>query len=412
VAAANRSNQYVSPERFHRVLLIVLDSVGIGAMPDAARYGRDDPASDTLGHVLERCPTPLPTLERLGLGHIRPLRGIATDQPPLAAHGRCALRSDGKDTTTGHWEMAGIILDPGFPVFPRGFPPELIAAFEQRIGTGTLGNVAASGTEIIQRLGPEHLRTGYPIVYTSADSVFQIAAHEQRIPLERLYEICAIARELCQGPWRVGRVIARPFVGDAASGFTRTRHRHDYAVPPPAGMLLDRLAARGVPVHAVGKIHDVFLGRGISSHVPMSSNADGLAKTLSALAEIPRGLIFTNLVDFDMVYGHRNDVAGYAAALAECDAWLARIVAALRPGDLLLLTADHGCDPTTASTDHSREYAPLLAYTPAGPAPDLGTRASLADIGQTIAGNFGCRLAAGVSFLEAVTPLSAPASPG
>ncbi|HET9784234.1 MAG TPA: phosphopentomutase [Terriglobales bacterium] len=400
------------PERFHRVLLIVLDSVGIGAMPDAAHYGPDDAASDTLGHVLERCPTPLPTLERLGLGHIRPLRGIAATAPPLAAYGRCALRSDGKDTTTGHWEMAGIILDPGFPVFPRGFPAELITAFEQRIATRTLGNCAASGTEIIQRLGTEHLRTGFPIVYTSADSVFQIAAHEDRLPLERLYEIGTIARELCQGPWRVGRVIARPFVGDAASGFTRTRHRHDYAVPPPAGMLLDQLAERGVPVHAVGKIHDIFLGRGIASHVPMSSNADGLAKTLAALAEFPRGLIFTNLVDFDMIYGHRNDVAGYAAALAECDGWLARIVAALAPGDLLLLTADHGCDPTTPSTDHSREYAPLLAYVPYGAAPNLGTRSSLADIGQTIAENFGARLTAGTSFLAALLPTRAGASPG
>lgn len=387
------------PELFHRVLLIVLDSVGIGAMPDAARYGPDDASSDTLGHVLERHPTPLPTLERLGIGHIRPLRGIAASQPPLAAYGRCALRSDGKDTTTGHWEMAGIILDPGFPVFPHGFPAELIAAFEQRIGARTLGNLAASGTEIIQRLGAEHLRTGFPIVYTSADSVFQVAAHEQRIPLDRLHEICRIARQLCQGPWRVGRVIARPFVGDAASGFTRTRNRHDYAVPPPEGMLLDQLAARAEPVHAVGKIHDIFLGRGISSHAAMSSNADGLAKTLAALAEVPRGLIFTNLVDFDMLYGHRNDAAGYANALAACDAGLAGIVDALHPGDLLLLTADHGCDPTTPSTDHSREYVPLLAYTPGGAAPDLGTRASLADIGQTIAENFGIHLAAGTSFL-------------
>ncbi|HEY8054801.1 MAG TPA: phosphopentomutase [Terriglobales bacterium] len=400
------------PPRFNRVLLIVLDSVGIGAMPDAARYGAYDPISDTLGHVLERCPTPLPTLERLGLGHIRALPGIAATAPPLAAYGRCTLRSDGKDTTTGHWEMAGIILDPGFPVFPHGFPAELMAAFERRIGTRTLGNVAASGTEIIQRLGPDHLRTGYPIVYTSADSVFQVAAHEQRVPLPHLYEICAVARELCRGPWQVGRVIARPFTGDAAAGFARTRHRHDYAVPPPEGMLLDQLAARGVPVHAVGKIHDIFLGRGISSHVPMTSNADGLAKTMAALAEIPRGLIFTNLVDFDMIYGHRNDVAGYAAALAECDGWLQRVTAALGPGDLLVLTADHGCDPTTPSTDHSREYTPLLAYTPGGPAPDLGTRASLADIGQTIAENFGARLPAGTSFLAALLPARAGASPG
>ncbi|MGH9412188.1 MAG: phosphopentomutase [Terriglobales bacterium] len=386
--------------RFRRVVLIVLDSVGIGAMPDAARYGPDDAASDTLGHVLAQCPTPLPTFEHLGLSHIRPLPGLSAAQPAAASYGRCALRSDGKDTTTGHWEMAGIILDPGFPAFLGGFPPDLIAAFERRIGRGTLGNVAASGTEIIQRLGAEHLRTGHPIVYTSADSVFQVAAHENRIPLAELYSMCTAARELLQGPWRVGRVIARPFVGSIEDGFTRTRNRHDYAVPPPQGMLLDRLAENRTPVHAVGKIADIFLGRGITSHSPMQSNADGLAQTLAAVQTMAHGLIFTNLVDFDMVYGHRNDVAGYAAALAECDAWLARIAATLRTDDLLLLTADHGCDPTTPSTDHSREYAPLLAYASGRPGRDLGTRASLADIGATIARNFGTRIDRGTSFLE------------
>jgi phosphopentomutase len=389
---------------FARVFLIVLDSVGIGAMPDAARYGADDPLSDTLGHVLERVPTPLPTLEALGLGHIRPLTGISDRGSPRGSWGRCALRSDGKDTTTGHWEMAGIILDPGFPVFPGGFPSELVAEFERRIGCGTLGNVAASGTEIIQRLGAEHLRTGFPILYTSADSVFQLAAHEERVPLNQLYAMCETGRALLQGPWRVGRVIARPFIGDAAHGFERTRNRHDYAVPPPEGMLLDQLAERGVPVHAVGKIFDIFLGRGISSHVAMSSNADGLEKTLAAMDAVPAGLVFVNLVDFDMVYGHRNDVAGYAAALAECDRYLGRIVARLRADDLLLLTADHGCDPTAGSTDHSREYVPLLAFSPvpAFAAQDLGTRASLADVGQTIAENFGATLAAGNSFLSSM----------
>ena len=390
---------------FARIFLIVLDSVGIGAMPDAARYGSEDPLSDTLGHVLERQPTPLPTLEALGLGHIRPLHGIVAQGSARGSWGRCALRSDGKDTTTGHWEMAGIILDPGFPVFPVGFPSELVAEFERRIGCGTLGNVAASGTEIIQRLGAEHLRTGFPILYTSADSVFQLAAHEQRIPLVRLYAMCQTAREMLDGSTesqpRVGRVIARPFIGDALHGFERTRNRHDYAVPPPGGMLLDRLAERRVPVHAVGKIFDIFSGRGISSHVAMSSNADGLEKTLAAMAAVPAGLVFVNLVDFDMVYGHRNDVAGYAAALAECDQYLGRMLARMRSGDLLLLTADHGCDPTTPSTDHSREYVPLLAYSPA-PAfwpGNLGTRASLADVGATVAENFGARLETGASFL-------------
>lgn len=388
---------------FRRVILIVLDSVGVGAMPDAARYGPDDAASDTLGHVLERCPTPLATLEALGLGHIRPLPGIAAARPPLASYGKCGLRSSGKDSTTGHWEMAGIILDPGFPAFPGGFPAALVSAFEQRIGRGTLGNVAASGAEIIARLGAEHLRTGRPILYTSADSVFQLAAHEQRVPLDTLYAWCAAARALLDDPaqpeWRVGRVIARPFVGDAAGGFTRTRHRHDYAVAPPEGMLLDQLAARGVTVHAVGKIHDLFLGRGIASHAATGSNAEGLEQTLAALDAVPTGLIFVNLVDFDMLYGHRNDVAGYAAALAECDHCLARLIAQMSANDLLLLTADHGCDPTTASTDHSREYVPLLAYAPGRAAAALGTRATLADVGQTIAENFGARLDAGTSFL-------------
>ncbi|HXE31608.1 MAG TPA: phosphopentomutase [Terriglobales bacterium] len=382
-----------------RVIWIVLDSVGIGAMPDAARYGPHDAEADTLGHVLARHPTPLPTLAWLGLGHIRPLPGLEATQPAAASYGRCALASDGKDTTTGHWEMAGIVLDPGFPVFPDGFPPALMAAFEQRIGRATLGNVAASGTEIIERLGAEHVRTGAPIVYTSADSVFQVAAHEERIPVDELYAICRTARELLTGEWKVGRVIARPFVGDAASGFRRTRNRHDFAVPPPAGMLLDALAAAGVPVHAVGKIHDVFLGRGIATHTAMLSNRDGLEKTLALMAQCPTGLIWTNLVDFDMMYGHRNDCQGYAAALGEADSYLGRIVAAMEKSDLLLITADHGCDPTTPGTDHSREYVPLLAYVPGAAGRALGTRASLADAGQTVARVFGTAIAVGTAWM-------------
>ena len=402
--------------RFTRVILIVLDSVGVGALPDAARFGPDDAQSDTLGHVLERHPTPLPTLEGLGLGHIRPLRGVSAARPARASFGKCVLLSEGKDSTTGHWEMAGIILERGFPTFPQGFPPELVAEFEKRIGRRTLGNVAASGTGILARLGAEHLRTGFPILYTSADSVFQLAAHEQRIRLDQLYALCAAARAMLDDPakpaWRVGRVIARPFVGDAERGFTRTAGRHDYAVPPPAGMLLDQLTERGVAVHAVGKIHDLFLGRGISSHAPTRSNAEGMEQTLAAMATLPAGLILVNLVDFDMLYGHRNDVAGYAAALGEFDRGLGAIIARLRPDDLLLLTADHGCDPTTASTDHSREYAPLLAYSPGAAAADLGTRASLADLGQTIAENFGARLAAGTSFLAALGAVSSGPAAG
>ncbi len=389
------------PVKFARVALIVLDSVGIGEMPDAAQYG--DAGSDTLGHLLAARPTRLPRLQALGLGNIRPLAGVPPAQPPLASYGKCALLSDGKDTTTGHWEMAGIILEKGFPLYPHGFPAELMREFERRIGRGTLGNVAASGTEIIQQLGEEHLRTGRPIVYTSADSVFQIAAHEEVIPLPELYRICEIARELLQGPHRVGRVIARPFLGTHAGNFQRTRHRHDYAIPPPEGMLLDRLAAGGVPVYAVGKIFDIFLGRGIREHVSMQSNADGLEATLALLDRVAEGLVFVNLVDFDMLYGHRNDVEGYARALEECDSYLERIEAKLHASDLLLLTADHGCDPTTASTDHSREYAPLLALAPGRAAHPLGTRRSLADIGETIADNFQVPLHRGESFLAALT---------
>ncbi len=386
---------------FPRVFLVVLDSVGIGEMPDAARYG--DAGSDTLGHLLAARPARLPNLAALGLGNIRPLPHLPPAQPPLGGFGKCALRSDGKDTTTGHWEMAGIILDPGFPVFLHGFPPELIAAFEQRIGRKILGNVAASGTEIIRQLGEEHMRTGAPIVYTSADSVFQVAAHEEVIPVPELYRLCEMARELLQGPWQVGRVIARPFVGRDAAHFERTRHRHDYAIPPPPGMLLDRLAERDVPVYAVGKIFDIFLGRGISSHVAMDSNADGLEKTLVAMDTVERGLVFVNLVDFDMLYGHRNDVEGYARALEEFDVYLGTMRQRLRPDDLLILTADHGCDPTTSSTDHSREYAPLLTYGAQAKPGALGTRASLADIGATIAENFGTRIDTGKSFLERLT---------
>lgn len=384
--------------RFARALLIVLDGVGAGALPDAASYG--DTGADTLGHIHARCPLRLPHLRALGLGHAHPALGHV-GEAPLAAYGRSAILSGGKDTTTGHWEMAGIITEPGFPTYPNGFPPELIAEFEARIGRPTLGNLPASGTEIIERLGPEHLRTGAPIVYTSADSVFQVAAHEEIIPVEELYRICAIARDLLAGPHRVGRVIARPFTGAGPGRFQRTRRRHDYAIPPPEGMLLDRLAAAGVPVMAVGKISDIFLGRGISRHAPMDSNAHGMALVQAALQDFPRGLIFANLVDFDMLYGHRNDVAGFAAALEEFDAALGRLLPALGPGDLLLITADHGCDPTTPSTDHSREYVPLLAYG-AGLRGALGTRTSLADIGQSLAANFGLPLNRGQSFLPHV----------
>lgn len=379
---------------------IVLDSVGIGEMPDAEDYG--DRGSDTLGNIARLRRLHIPTLVRLGIANIRPLEGLAPDAAPMGAFGKCALASPGKDTTTGHWEMAGIHLERPFPLYPNGFPREILEEFERRTGRKTLGNVPASGTEIIQRLGDEHVRTGWPIVYTSADSVFQIAAHEQVIPIEELYRICEIARDILRPPHEVGRVIARPFIG-ASGNYTRTANRHDYAVAPPEGMLLDRLAMRGIAVHSVGKISDVFLGRGITRSEKTRSNADGMAKTCAALEVTREGLIFVNLVDFDMLYGHRNDVEGYARALEEVDAWLPELLSRLSSGDLLILCADHGCDPTTPSTDHSREYVPVLAWGPgARRNVDLGTRASLSDIGQTVAENFGARIENGTSFLASI----------
>jgi phosphopentomutase len=381
---------------FERIIWIVLDSVGIGEMPDAAQYG--DTGSDTLGNIAKQRKLKLPNLCRLGLANIRPLQDLKPASDPAGAFGKCALASPGKDTTTGHWEMAGIHLAKPFPLYPHGFPPEIIDEFERRIGRKTLGNKTASGTEIIKELGDEHLRTGSPIVYTSADSVFQIAAHESVIPVPELYRICEIAREILRGPHEVGRVIARPFEG-AAGEFKRTPNRHDYAVPPPPGMLLDALAERGVPVYAVGKIADVFLNRGITHSVKTKDNVDGMATTVDAMTQQRNGLIFVNLVDFDQQYGHRNDVEGYAAALEAFDQWLPSLE--LASFDALILTADHGCDPTTPSTDHSREYTPLLV---AGPGVqrnvDLGTRRTLSDIGRTVAENFGVRIGEGTSFLR------------
>ena len=347
-------------------------------------------------------PLHLPNLCRLGLANIKPLTGLAPDAAPMGAYGKAALASPGKDTTTGHWEMAGIHLAKPFPLFPHGFPPEVMDEFERRIGRGTLGNKAASGTEIIKELGEEHVRTGSPIVYTSADSVFQVAAHEEVIPLFELYKICETAREILRGKYEVGRVIARPFTGEPGH-FTRTSNRHDYAVPPPKGMLLDKLAERKVEVFGVGKIFDIFLGRGIGDSEKTKTNADGMAKTLKAMDAVERGLIFVNLVDFDMLYGHRNDVAGYARALEEVDAWLPSLEAKLGEDDLAILTADHGCDPTTPSTDHSREYVPVLTYGKrARGGVALGTRGSLSDLGQTVAENFGTRIEQGESFLKEI----------
>ena len=383
---------------FKRVILIVLDSVGVGEMPDAAQYG--DAGSDTLGNIARVRGLNLPNMCDLGLGNLKPIPQIPHAAEPEGSYGRCTLASPGKDTTTGHWEMAGIHLAKPFPLFPHGFPPEVMQEFERRTGRKTIGNKAASGTEIIKELGEEHMRTGAVIVYTSADSVFQIAAHEGVVPLEELYRMCEIARDILCGPYEVGRVIARPFEGTPGN-FRRTTNRHDYAVPPPKGMLLDRLADAKVDMYSVGKIYDVFLGRGIGEHVKTTSNGDGMEKTLEAMKHFERGLIFVNLVDFDQQYGHRNDVDGYGRALEDFDRWLPSLRAAMRPDDLAILTADHGCDPTTPSTDHSREYTPLLVFGPhARAGVDLGLRGSLSDIGQTVAENFGTSIECGKSFLR------------
>ena len=380
---------------FERVIWIVLDSVGIGAMPDAAQYS--DEGSNTLGNIAKRRELKLPNLTRLGLANIEPLHGLPPVAKPAGAYGRCMLASPGKDTATGHWEMAGIILEKPFPVFPHGFPPEVIHSFEEQIGRRIIGNKAASGTDIIRELGQQHVRSGCPIVYTSADSVFQIAAHEEIISVDELYRICGIARQILKGPNEVGRVIARPFSG-IEGHFIRTANRKDYAVPPPSGMLLDKLSENRIPVSAIGKISDIFLGRGISRSLKTKNNADGMEKITQAMEAEPNGLLFVNLVDFDQLYGHRNDVEGYAGALEAFDGWLPNL--RLRGADALIITADHGCDPTTPSTDHSREYTPLLVYGEGvQPGVNLGTRGSLADIGQTVAENFRTKINAGTSFL-------------
>lgn len=390
--------------RFDRMIWIVLDSVGIGELPDAADYG--DVGRDTLGHIASSRPLTLPNLVRLGLGNIKPLAHLAPPANPVGNYGKGVTVSPGKDTTTGHWEMAGIWLDQAFPVYPHGFPRDLIAEFERQIGRHTLGNKPASGTEIIKELGEEHVRTGFPIVYTSGDSVFQIAAHEDVIPVPELYRMCEIARKLLDSRNRVGRVIARPFTG-APGNFKRTERRHDYAVEPPRPMLLDVLLERHVPVFGVGKIHDIYNGRGVDDYVTTKSNADGMAKLNDALSSRKGGLVFANLVDFDMLYGHRKDVEGFARSLEEFDALLGPFLDKLRPSDLLLITADHGCDPdpVNPTTDHSREYVPILAYGPAiKSAIDIGTRKTLADMGQTVADNFGAAIPHGTSFLATIAP--------
>jgi phosphopentomutase len=391
----------VSTAAFSRAIVIVLDSVGVGELPDAAEYG--DQGSNTLGNIARRVRLQIPALRALGLPRIVALEGVEPVGSPLAAFGRMAERSPGKDSVTGHWELTGLSLDTPFPVFPHGFPPETIREFERRIGRATLGNTVASGTVIIEELGPEHLRTGCPIVYTSADSVFQIAAHEDVIPVPELYRQCEVAYEMMVKGQGLGRIIARPFVGKPGT-FQRTSNRRDFAMPPPQPTLLDRLKDKGFPVVAIGKIEDLFAGHGITHAVHTTSDDEGMDEIERAMAATGRGLVFANLVDFDTVYGHRNNVQGYATNLERFDARLSELLPQLRPDDLLVLTADHGNDPTTSSTDHAREYVPLLVTgqrVRAGV--DLGTRDTFADLAQTLAENFGLGpLPHGTSFLSEI----------
>ena len=384
---------------FRRAVVVVCDGLGVGEAPDAALFG--DVGSDTLGHVLASRDVRIPHLTALGLGNLPPSFAGARNPKPDGAWGKMAEKSAGKDTATGHWEMAGLVTKTPFRTYPDGFPKEAVAAFEDGIGRKVLGNKAASGTEILKELGEEHLRTGRPILYTSGDSVFQIAAHEDLIPPEELYRICRIGYEVACLGYGVCRVIARPFVGKTAADFKRTPNRRDFPVPPHGETLLDRLAAARLPVFGVGKIEDIFTGRGVSGAVHTRSDSDGVDQTLKAMRDVDRGLVFTNLVDFDTLYGHRNDVEGYARNLEALDARVPEIVGALREDDVFLLTADHGCDPSDVSTDHTREHVPLLARGPrVTPGRELGVRSSFADLGATLAENFGVGpLGAGTSFL-------------
>lgn len=381
-----------------RVILIILDSVGVGEALDCQLYG--DEGCNTLKNTAEAVGgLNIPNLQRLGLGNILEVKGLVPVGDPQAAYGRMMERSPGKDTTTGHWEMMGLILEQAFPTYPDGFPPEVIHKFESLIGCKTLGNKVASGTIIIEELGAEHMQTGYPIVYTSADSVFQIAAHEEIIPLERLYEMCRTAREMLTGEHAVGRVIARPFIGKPGQ-FTRTAHRHDFSLQPPRH-ILDRLLEDGCEVIGVGKIKDIFAGRGISQSYSTANNQEGIDRILDVMKTNFRGMIFANLVDFDQLFGHRNNPQGYAGAIEEFDARLPEVMQSMRPDDLLIISADHGCDPTTPGTDHTREYVPLLVFGPGVLPADLGTRETFADVGKSIADYLGvdARELAGTSFL-------------
>lgn len=384
-----------------RVILIVLDSVGVGALEDAQLYG--DEGSNTLSNTAKAVGgIAFDTLKKFGIGNITTIEGTLPVEKPLASYGKAKEMSKGKDTTTGHWEISGVILEKAFKTFPNGFPKDLIAEFENRIGKKVLGNKVASGTEIIKELGEEHIKTGFPIVYTSADSVFQIAAHEEVIKIDELYEICKIARELLVGDYAVARVIARPFIGNNKDDFKRTYNRKDFSMKPPYKTMLNFLQERGLAVVGIGKIHDIFDGDGLTQSIHTEGNVDGVDKTIEAMKNVSDGLIFTNLVDYDMLYGHRNDPFGYAKALLDFDKRLPEIVDNLKKDDILIITADHGCDPTTPSTDHSREHIPILVYGEnVKKGINLGIRESFSDIGKTICEYFGCyEMKNGKSFLN------------
>jgi phosphopentomutase len=382
---------------FKRIVLMVLDGAGIGEMPDAAAWG--DSGSDTLGHVISKEKPGLPNFQKLGLGNIRPIAGLSPADKPEGAFGKAAIFSNGKDTTVGHWEMAGLITSRPFPTYPDGFPERIIKSFSEAIGRGVLGNKPASGTEIIKELGPEHVRTGKPIVYTSADSVFQVAAHEEVIPLDELYGICEIARQLLQGADQVGRVIARPFIG-APGAFQRTGNRKDFAVPPPDRTLLDILKDAGLATIGIGKVPAIFNFTGFSEQLDAHNNAESIGQIIHALERAPEGLVFANLVDFDMLWGHRRDSSGYAKGLEYCDGRIPDIQKAMGESDCLIITADHGCDPTARGSDHTREYVPILVYgRSVRGGVNLGERKTMADMGQTVAENFKLKIPNGSSFL-------------
>jgi phosphopentomutase len=372
---------------FSRVLFIVLDACGVGALPDADRYG--DAGSSTIPHTADSVGgLALPNLGRLGLSKIVPVKGVKPPKPSDGAFGKMAEKSAGKDSTTGHWEHFGVILEKPFPLYPDGFPEDVIGSFTQKTGYGVLGNKPASGTEIIKELGADHLQSGKLIVYTSADSVFQIAAHEETVSIDELYRICQIAREILTGDHAVGRVIARPFIGKPGN-FTRTKRRRDFSLKPPSPTVNQALVANGVNVLSIGKIYDLFDGEGITKSIKAAGNEACMDETRKALDSFTAGLLMVNFVDFDMLWGHRNDVKSFAQGLERFDRGLAGILDNLQKSDLLIITADHGCDPTTPSTDHSREYVPLLVYYPGMPRNiDLGTRSTFADTGKTIADVF------------------------